>query len=97
MKAPLFLAALAGGGFLLYRHLNPTRPASEPQRVTLNGHTWLLRPGVGFTDVYVPIGAFGATREAVVVRYATDTRKALSWAKNDAAIAAIADLGLSQA
>lgn len=94
MPAPLFLALLAGGGFLLYRHLNPTRPASAGQRVTAGGHEWILRPGIAFTDVYVPAGSFGEPRELLVVRYATDTRKVLTVAKTPVATTAIADLGL---
>lgn len=97
MPKPLFLLALAGGAFALYRHLNPARAAAQGQRVTLNGHTWVLRPGVGYTDVYVPAGAFDAARETFIVRYSTDDKRALTWAKNTAATTAIADLGLTTA
>lgn len=96
MASPLFLAALAGGGYLLFQHLNRPRIThrSSGSTVYINGRTWLLRPGVGYTDVYILPGSYGATKETVVVRFETDTKRALIWAKNDAGNAAISDLGL---
>lgn len=97
MRSPLFLLALAGGAYALYRHLNPIHAASQGQRVTLNGNVWILRPGVGYTDVYVPEGAFSAFKEALVVRYSTDDKRVLTRARNAIATTAIADLGLTTA
>lgn len=90
MHPLLFAAALAGGGYLLYRHINPPRRPPALEQRTANGRSYLIRRAVGTYDVLAP----DHEGEGYLVRVATDTNRALSWAKNAAALQAMTDLGV---